>query len=57
MRLGIGPPAEVQDPVEFVLGQFAKEELEVVDPTVEAAVTAMECWLAEGIDAAMNRFN
>ncbi len=57
MRLGIGQPALEEDPVDFVLGRFSSEESEVVDPAVQVAVTAMECWLAEGIDAAMNRFN
>ncbi len=57
MRLGIGSPAEGQDPIDFVLGRFSEEESEVVSPTVEAAVMAMECWLAEDIEAAMNRFN
>ena len=57
MRLGIGQPALGEDPVDFVLGQFSNEQSEVVDPAVKAAVTAMDCWLTEGIDAAMNRFN
>ena len=57
MRLGIGPPAQGQDSVDFVLGRFSKEESAVVGRTVETAVKAMECWLEEDIDAAMNRFN
>ena len=57
MRLGIGPPAQGQDSVDFVLGRFSKEESTAVDRTVETAVKAMECWLEEGIDIAMNRFN
>ncbi len=57
MRLGIGLPAEEQDPVDFVLGRFSQEESEVISPTVETAVVAMECWLAEDVEAAMNRFN
>ena len=57
MRLGIGQPALGEDPVDFVLGRFSNEESEIVDPAVKAAVTAMDCWLTEGIDAAMNRFN
>ena len=57
MRLGIGAPALEEDPIDFVLGRFSEEQSEVIDPAVEASVMAMECWLAEGIDAAMNRFN
>ena len=57
MRLGIGPPPEEQDPVDFVLGRFSKEESVVVERSVETAVKAVECWLQEDIDIAMNRFN
>ena len=57
LRLGIGPPPEDQDPVGFVLGRFSKEESVVIDRAVETAVQAVECWLEEGIDIAMNRFN
>ena len=57
MRLGIGQPALEEDPVDFVLGRFSNEESETIGPAVENAVTAMDCWLMEGIDAAMNRFN
>ena len=57
MRLGIGTPPEGQDPVDFVLGEFSKEESVVVDRAVETVVQAVECWLEEDIDVAMNRFN
>ena len=57
MRLGIGAPNLEEDPIDFVLGRFSEEQSGVVGPAVEASVMAMECWLAEGIDAAMNRFN
>ena len=57
MRLGIGPPPEEQDPVDFVLGRFSGEEMEIVDRAVETAVKAVEYWLEEDIDIAMNRFN
>jgi PTH1 family peptidyl-tRNA hydrolase len=57
MRLGIGAPPEGQDSVDFVLGAFSKEESVVVDRAVETVVQAVECWLEEDIDAAMNQFN
>ena len=57
IRLGIGFPPEGQDPVDFVLGRFSKEESTVVNQAVETVVQAVECWLEEDIDVAMNRFN
>ena len=57
VRLGIGAPLEGQDPVDFVLGGFSKEESLVVERAVETVVQAVECWLEEDIDIAMNRFN
>lgn len=57
LRLGIGHPPQGRDPVEFVLSRFSKEESMVVDRVTDTVVQAVECWLEEGIDAAMNRFN
>ena len=57
MRLGLGPPPEGQDPVYFVLGSFSNDESVVVERAVETAAQAAVCWLEEGINMAMNRFN
>ncbi len=40
-----------------VLDAFSIEEQPLVDETVLRAADAVECWVAEGIRAAMNRFN
>ncbi len=57
VRLGIGPPPPGEDPVEFVLGRFSDGEAAAVAQGLETVISAVECVLEEGIDAAMNRFN
>jgi PTH1 family peptidyl-tRNA hydrolase len=61
LRLGIapeaGPPAGGDALVDFVLAQFDAGERETVEAMVERAAEACEVWLAEGSEAAMNRFN
>jgi len=55
LRIGIGPSrGEV---VEFVLSEFAAEERTAVDTAVVRAAEAVRCWVAAGIEEAMNRFN
>lgn len=51
-----GPPAG-DEIVEYVLSPFPSEERDAVEEMVERAADACETWLAEGLDAAMNRFN
>ncbi|MGH7805687.1 MAG: aminoacyl-tRNA hydrolase [Candidatus Binatia bacterium] len=56
IRVGIGRPAG--DAVDFLTDEpVTAEELEVLEPAVERAAEAVETWLADGIGAAMNRFN
>jgi len=55
LRLGIGPvPANVAD-VDFVLAPFA--DADDVAGLTERGSAATNCWLQEGIEAAMGRFN
>ena len=56
-RVGIRSGEDVGDLVRFVLSPFSPEELEVVEGVVDRAVDAMEVWIGEGLDVAMNRFN
>jgi PTH1 family peptidyl-tRNA hydrolase len=55
-RLRIGVGGGKPDP-DYVLGRFAKAELPVVDKAVEVACEAVRCWLDEGIEKCMTRFN
>ena len=57
IRLGIGDPLESADAVDYVLGRFSNEDAIVVAQAVESVAHAVECWLEEGIDVTMNRFN
>ena len=56
LRLGVGeaPPG---NQIDWVLSRFSPAERKVVDEMVIAALGAVEVWLTEGIEAAMNRFN
>ncbi len=55
LRLGVGPVPPGESDIDFVLAPFAPGE--VVAGLVERGCAATRCWLAEGIEAAMNRFN
>ena len=57
LRVGIDRPPGRLDPADYVLQLFADEEKPLLADTVERAAAAVECWLAEGITAAMDRFN
>ena len=56
LRVGIGRPTR-GDPVDYVLSDFAPDERMTIEETYERAISAVELWLAEGIEAAMNRYN
>ena len=57
IKMGIGRPPGRMDPADYVLQNFTADEEAVFGPLRERAVDAIECWLFEGIEAAMNRFN
>jgi PTH1 family peptidyl-tRNA hydrolase len=58
LRIGIGPlPPGTGDSADFVLGEFSRDEREVLEALLEPMAQAVECWLGEGIEIAMNRFN
>jgi PTH1 family peptidyl-tRNA hydrolase len=55
--VGIGRPPGQMDPADFVLQSFSKDEIEVIQITLERAADAIEVYIYEGIEAAMTRFN
>ncbi|MDK2784404.1 MAG: peptidyl-tRNA hydrolase, family [Bacillota bacterium] len=57
LRLGIGRPGEHETAKDKVLGTFTEEEGRILDEVILAAVGAIRTWLAEGTEAAMNRYN
>jgi PTH1 family peptidyl-tRNA hydrolase len=56
-KVGIGRPPGRMDPAAYVLQDFNAQEEEVFVPLRERVCDALECWLFDGIEAAMNRFN
>jgi PTH1 family peptidyl-tRNA hydrolase len=57
IRVGIGRPPGKMDPAAFVLQRFSADELPLIEQVVDRAIKAIETWIAEGIDASMNRYN
>ena len=56
MRLGVGAPAGI-DAADYVLDRFRKdEETKVAEVAAEAAAAA-RCWILEGVERCMNKFN
>lgn len=54
LRVGIGRNGEM---VDHVLSTFSRSEHELAGLTIAVAADAVERWLAEGTEAAMNAFN
>ncbi len=57
LRLGVGRPPGRMEAAAYVLQDFAADELPVLDEVLAGAVRAIEVWLADGIDIAMNDTN
>jgi PTH1 family peptidyl-tRNA hydrolase len=58
LRIGVGPaPVGLVDLADFVLADFAPEEREILGGLLDPMAEAVECWVEEGIEKAMSRFN
>ena len=57
VRVGISRPPQGWTVVGYVLGKFSKEEQGIVVEILEKIGLALESWLKEGLDKAMNKFN
>ena len=57
VRIGIGRPASKSANVDYLLDVMTKEEAELLDGSITRGAEAVETILAEGVLAAMNRFN
>ncbi len=58
LRIGIGRPPDPQmDPVDYVLQNLSREDEHTFAPILERAADAVECFLREGIEVAMDRYN
>ncbi|HMP89177.1 MAG TPA: aminoacyl-tRNA hydrolase [Kiritimatiellia bacterium] len=57
LRIGVGPAPTGRDMVSFVLGKYAPEVKDKVSETFGRAAEAVNVWVADGMDKAMNKFN
>ena len=57
VRIGVGRPAPSWDPADYVLANFTRAEAAVLPDIVGRAADAVEAIAAQGITAAMNKFN
>lgn len=56
-RLKLGVGAAANDLIAHVLGRFHEEELKVIQKSIELSEEVIDCFIKEGIDSCMNRFN
>ncbi len=57
VRIGVGKPSSKEHGADHVLSRFGKRDRQQMAVTIEEAADAVEAILAEGADAAMNRYN
>ena len=57
LRLGIGRPPGRMEAADYVLQDFSSGDLEYMDQVMDQAVDAILIFVAEGLEAAMNRYN
>lgn len=57
IRVGIGRPPGKMKSEDFILNKFRTLEISDLDLILDKGANAIECFLTDGIEAAMNRFN
>ena len=57
LRCGIGSTRQKKDTVDFVLGEFNKQEKEKLDDFISTAADCSLAWLKNGVHQAMDQFN
>lgn len=57
VRIGIGKNPPKMKLVDYVLGNFTKEEMQVIIPVVERGFEVIKCIIQDGIQKAMNIYN
>ena len=53
----MGPKPIGADLADFVLSPLPADERKLIDDLLDPMADAVECWLAEGIEIAMTKFN
>jgi PTH1 family peptidyl-tRNA hydrolase len=57
LRIGISPPEKPADGTSFVLSRRSAEEEEIILDEMPRILDAIECFCAQGVTEAMNRYN
>lgn len=60
IRIGVGAPGPVQDGdevIDWVIGSVPQEDMKLIRDAAQRAANAAVCYIQDGADAAMNRFN
>ena len=57
LRMGIGADYRQGGQIDWVLGQYSQEELDLLQPSIDTAVKMIESFVLAGIDITMNQYN
>ena len=57
LRVGVSLPKKKQDLSDYVLTDFSSSEKKIIRSTLDKAKDAVLCWLKEGTETAMNKYN
>ncbi len=57
LKIGIGQKPEYYDLADFVLSKFSEQERQIIDKAILKAADAIDEFIANGIDSAMNKYN
>ena len=57
LRMGIGADYPVGGQIDWVLGRFCEDELQVLQSTIDVAVDVVRSFVLAGIDVTMNQYN
>jgi PTH1 family peptidyl-tRNA hydrolase len=57
LRIGVGGGHPGADVARHVLSKFSSSRRAALEPVLEMAADAVECYLRDGLETAMNRFN
>ncbi len=57
LRVGVGKPPQGYDLANYVLGKFSKTEVDIISKVIINSGEAVEDWIKQDIDYAMNKYN
>lgn len=57
LRVGIDRPPGRMDPANYVLQDFPSKDLIALSQVLDRAADAVQAWILDGLNAAMNKFN